>query len=162
MMGSEYLAIKPAQVTVGHNKIAGTITYNVEFNNRYRPPVFSDVKFFEVSFTDNGGGPLFAAIDVLGRVDPSSPYGKGPIYQNLLNTTKTTRDINMEVVVGVVNQNDGRPLKPSRESAFLALAQLNLIPNTAIYPKLFIEKITDGFNYTTGRYNFSVTYAYGK
>jgi hypothetical protein len=68
----------------------------------------------------------------------------------------------MEVVVGVVNQNDGRPLKPSRENAFLALAQLNLIPNTAIYPKLFIEKITDGFNYTTGRYNFSVTYAYGK
>jgi hypothetical protein len=162
VLGSEYLSNKPAQVTIGHNKVAGTITYNVEFNNKYRPPVFVDAKFFEVSFTDNGGGPLFAAIDVLGRVDGANPLGKGPIYQNLMNITKTTRDINMEVVVGTINQLDGRPLKPSREDAFLALAQLNIIPNTAIYPKLFIEKITDGFNYTTGRYNFSVTYAYGK
>jgi hypothetical protein len=162
ILGSEYLAQKPAQVTVGHNKVAGTITYNLEFNNRYRPAVFQTAKFFEVSFTDNGGTPLFAAIDVLGRIDGANPLGKGPIYQNLLNITKTTRDITMEVVVGTVNQSDGRPVKPSRQDAFTALAQLGLIPNTAQFPKLFVEKLTDGFNYTTGRYNFSVTYAYGK
>lgn len=162
VLGSEYLAIKPAQVTIGHNKAAGTITYNLEFNNRYRPTVFVDAKFFEVSFTDNGGTPLFAAIDVLGRIDPVNPFGKGPVYQNLLNITKTTRDITMEVVVGTINQTDGRPVRPTKAEAFTALAQLGLIPDTTLYPKLFVEKLTEGFNYTTGRYNFSVTYAYGK
>jgi hypothetical protein len=162
VLGSEYLATKPAQVTIGHNKAAGTITYNLEFNNRYRPTVFVDAKFFEVSFTDNGGTPLFASIDVLGRIDPANPLGKGPIFQNLLNTTRRTRDITVEVVMGTVNQTDGRPVKPTRENVFTALAQLDLIPSTTQYPKLFVEKITDGFNYTTGRYNFSVTYAYGK
>jgi hypothetical protein len=64
--------------------------------------------------------------------------------------------------MGTVNQTDGRPVKPTRENVFTALAQLDLIPSTTQYPKLFVEKLTDGFNYTTGRYNFSVTYAYGK
>lgn len=162
VLGSEFLAVKPAQVTVGHNKVAGTITYNLEFNNRYRPTFFADAKFFEVSFTDNGGTPLFAAIDVLGRIDSSNPNGKGPIFQNLLNTTKLTRDITVEIVMGTVNQTDGRPVRPIRDNVFKAIAELGLIPNVAQFPKLFVEKLTEGFNYTTGRYNFSVTYAYGK
>lgn len=158
----EFLAAKPTQVTVGHNKVAGTITYNVEYNNLYRPSQFADAKFFHVNWTDNGGTPLFAAIDVMGRTDGANPLGKGPVYQNLLNITKTTRDITVEAVMGTVNQTNGLPVKPTRNQVFAALAEIGLIPSTAIYPKLFVEKLTDGFDYTTGRYNFSVTYAYGK
>lgn len=155
IFGQEYLSAKPAQVSAGHNKIAGTITYSVEFNNRYFPAALANAKFVEISFTDNGGTPLFAAIDVLGR-----PLG--PVFQDLGSTTKKTRDITVEVVVGT-NVNDGRAIKPDRQTIFNAIGNsgLQLIPNTAQFPRLFVEKLTEQFSYTTGRYTFNITYAYG-
>lgn len=152
ILGSEYMASKPVQVTAGHNKTSGVITYSVEFNNRYFPAVFADAKFVEISSTDNGGTPLFAAIDVLGR-----PLG--PVFQDLGSTTKKVRDITLEVVLGT--NSSGLPQRPSRSTAFAAIAQMGLIPDTAQFPRLFVEKVTEQFSYSTGRYTLNVTYAYG-
>lgn len=142
------LTAPPTQVTVGHNKVAGTITYNLEFTSKPVPNAIPNAKMVDISYTDNGGTATYAAIDVLGRI-------AGPVYQDLGSSTKKTRDITVDVTVNATN---GVASRPSRNTVVGYLASLNLVPNAG---NVFLDKVTEQFNPFTGKYQLSITYAYG-
>jgi len=145
---SASLTAPPTQVTVGHNKVAGTITYNLEFTSKPVPGAIPNAKMVDVSYTDNGGTATYAAIDVLGRID-------GPVYQDLGSSTKKTRDITVDVTVAAVN---GVATRPSRNTIVTYISSLGLYPTAS---NVFLDKVTENFNPFTGKYQLSLTYAYG-
>ena len=102
----------------------------------------------DVSYTDNGGTATYAAIDVLGRID-------GPVYQDLGSSTKKTRDITVDVTVAAVN---GVATRPSRNTIVTYISSLGLYPTAS---NVFLDKVTENFNPFTGKYQLSLTYAYG-
>lgn len=142
------LTAPPIQVTIGHNKVAGTITYNLDFTSKPVPGAIPNAKMVDVTYTDNGGTTTYAAIDVLGRPN-------GPVYQNLGSSTKKTRDITVDVTVTAVN---GVATKPSRNTVVAYVSSLGLYPTASA---IFLDKVTENFNPFTGKYQLSLTYAYG-
>jgi hypothetical protein len=145
---SASLTAPPIQVTIGHNKIAGTITYTLEFTSKPIPGSIPNARMVDVTYTDNGGTGTYAAIDVLGRID-------GPVYQNLGSSTKKTRDITVDITVNAVN---GVATRPSRNTVVAYISSIGLYPTASA---IFLDKVTENFNPFTGKYQLSLTYAYG-
>jgi hypothetical protein len=142
------LALKPIQTTIGHNKVAGTITYNLEFSSKPVPGSIPNVRMIDVNYTDNGGTQTYAAIDVLGRIN-------GPVYQNLGSSTKKTRDITVDLTISAV---DGVAPRPARNTVVAYMSSIGLVPTAG---NVFLDKVTEAFNPFTGKYQLSITYAYG-
>lgn len=149
--GDGKITAKPTQVTIGHNKLSGTITYNVEFNTKPVPTAIAGLKMADVNYTDSGGNETYAAIDVLGRIS-------GPVFQALGSSTKKTRDITVELVVSA--GNDGKAARPSRDTVVgIFVTGMGLRPTTS---KVFLDKVTEQFSIYSGRYTLNLTYAYGE
>jgi hypothetical protein len=102
----------------------------------------------DVTDTDKGGTGTYAAIDVLGRIN-------GPVYQNLGSSTKKTRDITVDITVNAV---DGVATRPSRNTVVAYISSIGLYPTASA---IFLDKVTENFNPFTGKYQLSLTYAYG-
>jgi hypothetical protein len=138
-------------VTIGHNKLSGVITYNVEFTTKPLPTSIAGLKMVDINYTDSGGSETYAAIDVLGRIS-------GPVFQALGSATKKTRDITIELVVSA--GNDGKATRPARTTVVgLFVTGMGLMPTTS---KVFLEKVTEQFSVYSGKYTLNLTYAYGE
>lgn len=85
--------------TVGRNPVAGTVSYNYQYDNR-PSNLFTDVKSETMSVSDNFGAQNFASIFVLGRA-------AGPVLQNLGTYRQNTRSLNIELVFGPGYGGDG-------------------------------------------------------
>jgi hypothetical protein len=149
--GDGKITARPTQVTIGHNKLSGVITYNVEFTTKPLPTSIAGLKMVDINYTDSGGSETYAAIDVLGRIG-------GPVFQALGSATKKTRDITIELVVSA--GNDGKATRPARTTVVgLFVTGMGLMPTTS---KVFLEKVTEQFSVYSGKYTLNLTYAYGE
>lgn len=82
---------QPKSISIGLNKIQGTIDYALEFDNR--PTNFiSGVSHETVSINDTYPGDVYATIPVIGRK-------QGPIFQSMGTRTEYRRDVSLEFVL---------------------------------------------------------------
>jgi hypothetical protein len=82
---------QPKSISIGLNKIQGTIDYTLEFDNR--PTNFiSGVSHETISINDTYPGDVFATIPVIGRK-------QGPIFQSMGTRTEYRRDVSLEFIL---------------------------------------------------------------
>jgi len=120
--------------SIGHNKVAGTITYSVSFND-YDPPKIPGAITENVTVNynnDKGEQKLIAILQVIGRA-------KGPIIQDIQTTQISSRTITVDAVM---ERGSGKPdgvaaitgYRPTG-SVFLTGSTESWNPNTRSYNK---------------------------
>ena len=120
--------------SVAHNKVAGTVTYSVTFND-YDPPKITDAVSENVSVNynnDKGEQRLIAALQVIGRAN-------GPIIQDIGTTQISSRTITVDAVM---KRGSGKPdgaaaIQPYRPigNVYLVASTESWNPNTRAYNK---------------------------
>ena len=120
--------------SVAHNKVAGTVTYSVTFND-YDPPKITDAVSENVSVSynnDKGEQKLIAALQVIGRAN-------GPIIQDIQTTQISSRTITVDAVM---KRGSGKPdgtaaIEPYRPlgNVYLTTSTESWNPNTRAYNK---------------------------
>jgi len=120
--------------SVGHNKVSGTVTYSVSFND-YDLPKITDAVSESVSISynnDQGEQKLIAILQVIGRAN-------GPIIQDIQTTQISSRTIAVDAVMrrGSGKPNGEAALIPYRPAAgsYLTSSTESWNPNTRAYNK---------------------------
>ena len=127
--------------SIGHNKVAGTITYSVTFND-YDPPKIPGAITENVAVSydnDKGEQKLIAIMPVIGRA-------KGPIIQDIQTTQISSRTITVDAVM---ERGSGKP----DGSAALA-------PYRPVVNNVFLTASTESWNPSTRAYNKSETWQF--
>tara|TARA_B100000963_G_scaffold352297_1_gene365248 strand:- start:2871 stop:4490 length:1620 start_codon:yes stop_codon:yes gene_type:complete len=126
--------------SIGHNKVAGTITYSVSFND-YDPPKIPGAITENVTVNynnDKGEQRLIAALQVIGRA-------RGPIIQDIQTTQISSRTITVDAVM---ERGLGKPDGSAAISAYRPLGNV------------FLTSSTESFNPYTRAYNKSETWEF--
>ncbi len=126
--------------SIGHNKVAGTITYSVSFND-YDPPKIPGAITENVTVNynnDKGEQKLIAILQVIGRA-------KGPIIQDIQTTQISSRTITVDAVM---ERGLGKPDGTAAISAYRPLGNV------------FLTSSTESFNPSTRSYNKSETWEF--
>lgn len=126
--------------SIGHNKVSGTVTYSVSFND-YVPPKIPDAVSENVTINynnDRGEQKLIAILQVIGRAG-------GPIIQDIQTTQVRSRTI---AVDAVMKRGSG---KPDGEAAIASYR-----PTTTSY----LTSSTESWNPNTRAYNKSETWEF--
>lgn len=120
--------------SVAHNKVAGTVTYSVTFND-YDPPKITDAVSENVSVNynnDKGEQKLIAALQVIGRAN-------GPIIQDIQTTPISSRTITVDAVMkrGSAKPDGTVAIEPYRPigNVYLTTSTESWNPNTRAYNK---------------------------
>ena len=120
--------------SIGHNKVAGTITYSVTFND-YDPPKIPGAVAENVTVSydnDQGEQKLIAIMPVIGRA-------KGPIIQDIQTTQISSRTITVDATMerGLGKPDGSAALQPYRPigNVFLTASTESFNPNTRAYNK---------------------------
>jgi len=126
--------------SVGHNKVSGTVTYSVSFNDYELPKIANAVsENVTISYNnDSGEQKLIAILQVIGRAG-------GPIVQDIQTTQIRSRTIAVDVVM---KRGSG---KPDGEAAILPYR-----PTTTSY----LTSSTESWNPNTRAYNKSETWEF--
>lgn len=127
--------------SIGHNKVSGTVTYSVSFND-YESPKITDAVSENVTISynnDQGEQKLIAILQVIGR-------GNGPIIQDIQTTQISSRTITVDAVM---KRGAG---KPNGEAAISAYRPTNL--------NKFLTASTESWNPNTRAYNKSETWEF--
>tara|TARA_R110000822_G_scaffold35993_3_gene101445 strand:- start:668 stop:1462 length:795 start_codon:yes stop_codon:yes gene_type:complete len=126
--------------SVGHNKVSGTVTYSVSFNDYELPKIANAVsENVTISYNnDRGEQKLIAILQVIGRAG-------GPIVQDIQTTQIRSRTI---AVDAVMKRGSG---KPDGESAISSYR-----PTTTSY----LTSSTESWNPNTRAYNKSETWEF--
>ena len=82
---------QPNSVTVGANKFAGTLSYQLQFDNR-PTNIISEVVSENIEVNDTYPGDVFTTIPVIGRKT-------GPVLQYLGGRTEHRRDVSLSFVM---------------------------------------------------------------
>jgi len=121
--------------TVAHNKVAGTVTYSVSFNDYELPKIQGAVsESVTINYNnDKGEQKLIAALQVIGRAN-------GPIIQDIGTTQISSRTITVDAVMRRGSgKPDGEaaiaPYRPINASRFLTTSTESWNPNTRAYNK---------------------------
>ena len=128
--------------SVGHNKVSGTVTYSVSFND-YDLPKITDAVSESVSISynnDKGEQKLIAILQVIGRAN-------GPIIQDIQTTQISSRTI---AVDAVMKRGSG---KPNGEAALIPYR-----PAAVSY----LTSSTESWNPSTRAYNKSETWEFNQ
>ena len=126
--------------SIGHNKVAGTITYSVSFND-YDPPKIPGAITENVTVNynnDKGEQKLIAILQVIGRAN-------GPIIQDIQTTQISSRTITVDAVM---ERGLGKPDGTAAISAYRPLGNV------------FLTSSTESFNPSTRSYNKSETWEF--
>ena len=121
--------------SVGHNKVAGSVTYSVSFNDYDRPKITDAVsEAVSINYNnDKGEQKLIAILQVIGRAS-------GPIIQDIQTTQISSRTITVDVVM---KRGSGKPdgeaaistYRPTGANTFLTASTESWNPNTRAYNK---------------------------
>jgi hypothetical protein len=121
--------------SVGHNKVAGSVTYSVSFNDYDRPKITDAVsEAVSINYNnDKGEQKLIAILQVIGRAN-------GPIIQDIQTTQISSRTITVDAVM---KRGSGKPdgeaaissYRPIGTNTFLTASTESWNPNTRAYNK---------------------------
>jgi len=127
----------------GQNKVTGTITYSVSFNDAVINVPNAISEDITVSY-DNAEGlnKIIAKIPIIGKID-------GPVIQDMNTTTIKTRSATIDVVMDRNSRTT-----PPRSAATSALA--NYKPTE----ESFQQSKTESWNPKTGAYNMQISWEY--
>jgi len=126
--------------SIGHNKVAGTITYSVSFND-YDPPKIPGAITENVTVNynnDRGEQKLIAILQVIGRA-------AGPIIQDIETTQISSRTITVDAVM---ERGLG---KPDGSAAIIAYRPVG---------NVYLTSSTESWNPSTRAYNKSETWEF--
>ena len=153
---------QPNSVTIGANKFAGTLSYQLQFDNR-PTNIISGVVSENLEINDTYPGDVFATIPVIGRKT-------GPVLQYLGGRTEHRRDVSLSLVMDYtrIPYGSGRnPLmlqKPSIvEPTAGQIAKLlsEVSPkNEPNVRKCFISPPSESWNPKAGTYSFNISFTY--
>lgn len=159
---SPMLNSQPLSISLGMNELDGTITYNLEFDNR-PTNYFSGVLYEVISINDTYPGDLYAVLPVIGRLT-------GPVLQYIGGRTEYKRDVNIEIAVdytdiGYNNTRESLILsKPSlHEPLRTQLSSLIYQLSPATEPgirKYFLNPTAESWSPKEGRYTISLSWIY--
>jgi len=126
--------------SVGHNKVAGSVSYSVSFNDYEAPKIANAVsENVTVSYNnDRGEQKLIAILQVIGRAG-------GPIVQDIQTTQIRSRTISVDAVM---KRGFG---KPNGEAAISAYRPAG---------KAYLTSSTESWNPQTRAYNKSETWEF--
>ena len=143
--GGGTLLSDPLSKRVGHNKVAGIITYGLTFTDRLAPALSNSLSTtINVEYTNTDGSEeIFASIAVIGRSD-------GPVLQDM----GTTGEKKVRVSIEAVMKKASRTSPPS--SSALSLAAAYKPSGTTVLQ----GPIGETWEPSSGRYSFSVEWTY--
>lgn len=157
---------QPKNISIGLNKIQGTIDYTVEFDNR--PTNFiSGVSYESVSINDTYPGDVYATIPVIGRK-------QGPIFQSMGTRTEYRRDVSLELILdyydtyypsGQANASRLATLKkpilyePYRAQIIDFISGVSPMSEPGIR-KYFMNPTTETWSPKEGRYSLNLSWTY--
>jgi hypothetical protein len=157
---------QPKNISIGLNKIQGTIDYTLEFDNR--PSNFiSGVSHETISINDTYPGDVFATIPVIGRK-------QGPIFQSMGTRTEYRRDVSLEFVLdyydtfypsGQTNAGKFAMLKkpilydPYRTQIVNFISGVSPMSEPGIR-KYFMNPTTESWSPKDGRYSLNLSWTY--
>lgn len=145
----------PSSTSYGHSHSKGSITYNVEYDNR--PCSFISGSLSEsISIIDNHPADVFAKLTVLGRA-------AGPVLQEISTFTEATREITVEATMPAATGCDFSDLETYRPSAQITglICQFET-QLTDANDQVFKNSDNENWNPLTGRYSRSVSWTYSK
>ena len=128
--------------SVAHNKVAGTVSYSVTFND-FDPPKIEDAVSENVSVNynnDKGEQRLIAALQVIGRAN-------GPIIQDIGTTQISSRTITVDAVM---KRGSGKPDGTAAIEPYRPIGNVYLVAST------------ESWNPYTRAYNKSETWEYNQ
>lgn len=157
---------QPKSISIGLNKIQGTIDYTIEFDNR--PTNFiSGVSHESVSINDTYPGDVYATIPVIGRK-------QGPIFQSMGTRTEYRRDVSLEFILdyydtfypsGQTNAGRLAMLKkpilydPYRTQIVNFISGVSPMHEPGIR-KYFMNPTTETWSPKEGRYSLNLSWTY--
>ena len=126
----------------GLNETAGTITYQVEFDDRANTDTSGAISE-TVEVINNHQADIYASIPVLGRA-------AGPVLQDIGTNTAKKRVIQIEVVMRAKSQSF-TPTVPNTNAIVTALTPAGTV---------FMDQNEERWNYNTGRYSRTVAFTW--
>lgn len=129
----------PTSETFGTNALAGTITYNYEYDTR--PVMINGARSTVVSVNDTLAGKSYAAIFVLGRTN-------GPVLQDLKTSPEKKRSLSIEIVM--------YPTVVDFSTQSSVTSALNNNPRLSSVASTQINNIINGANPTNGGYTLAL------
>ena len=143
--GGGALLTTPFNKRVGHNKVAGIITYGLTYNDRLAPAIANSLSttITVESVNTDGLEQIFASIPVIGRI-------QGPVLQNMGTTGEKKQRVSIEAVM----EKASRANPPS--SAAFAIASIYMPAGTTVLR----GPIGETWEPSSGRYSFNVEWTY--
>jgi len=133
--------------SVGHNKVSGTITYSVSFNDYDKPNTENAIsESLTINYNNDGGEQrLIAILPIIGRAN-------GPIIQDIETTQISSRTIALDIVM---KRGFGKPdgvisVTPYRPEGWDATEDVHV----------FLTSSTESWNPQTRAYNKSETWEF--
>ena len=120
--------------SIGHNKVSGTITYSVTFNDYVEPSIPGAItENVTVNYNNDGGEQkLIAIMQVIGRAN-------GPIIQDIQTTQVSSRTITVDAVMerGLGKPDGSAAIQPYRPTGtvYLTSSSESWNPYTRAYSK---------------------------
>tara|TARA_R110002096_G_scaffold42923_2_gene115451 strand:- start:369 stop:2018 length:1650 start_codon:yes stop_codon:yes gene_type:complete len=135
--------------SVGHNKVSGTITYSVSFNDYDKPSTENAiVERIDISYNnDKGEQKLIAILPIIGRAN-------GPIIQDIETTQISSRTITADIVMkrGFGKPDGTAAVASYRPEGWDATEDVNV----------YLTASTESWNPNTRTYNKSETWEFNQ
>ena len=137
--------------SVGHNKVAGTITYSVSFNDYDKPNTENAItERITINYNnDKGEQKLIAILPVIGRAN-------GPIIQDIETTQISSRTITADIVM---KRGFG---KPDGTLAVTPYRPEGWDEENAEEVHVYLTSSTESWNPNTRAYNKSETWEFNQ
>ncbi len=132
---------------VSHNPLAGTVSYNYEYNSMPAPCYPGAISEI-LTITDDASVPVIAILPVMGRPE-------GPIFQEIGTVKEKRRSLVMEIVIAVDGSMTNCELISSQ-----APPLIDITPYAPIADIVYIEQDNTSWSPTSGRYTRNVTWVY--
>jgi len=147
------IALRPREKSrsVGHNKVTGTITWSVAYDD-YTPSMSGAVSDdVNVTFDNaDAGNQVVAIIGVIDNVDPITGDIHGPVIQDMGTTNEIKWSVSIDAVMDK-HHRDRRGLK-------VAMMQANCIANEWRPDASYRTTNTHTWNPRTGSFNYSTAW----
>ena len=152
LIGGGNVNTSPLNLSVSHNPTRGVISYNYTYDNR--PCNFITGALVEtITVSDENPTDVFAEIAILGR-------SYGPVLQDISTVTSSKRTVNINVVMGPIDQctdiNAAISGKPDVTNLLCSIYQ----DISGVNTQIFKSQDTESWSFKNGVYNRTVQWVY--